>query len=200
MFIADFPPSLHISLSTHSSFCSSHSESRVYSNSLVTCPRLFSFSLALIHQQERQQGISDSHCGSVDWYSAVCVCESIVFVCETEGRGSCELMRGKPSRHHSVLGSNDQRQTSRRASFTNSELMNETHSRLRRINYERISAVSKTCFRKSLKKPKLIYRHITRALQCLSVGLRLGFAIEVNFLKFDGFLEALPKLNQINVM
>lgn len=62
-------------------------QSLVYSDSLVTCPCPSSFSRGLIHLHERQQGISDSYCGSVDRFSALwawvcCVCDC---VWETEG-------------------------------------------------------------------------------------------------------------------
>lgn len=64
-------------------------QSLVYSDSLVTCPCPSSFSRGLIHLHERQQGISDSYCGSVDRFSALwawvcCVCDC---VWETEGGG-----------------------------------------------------------------------------------------------------------------
>lgn len=71
-------------------------QSLVYSDSLVTCPCPSSFSRGLIHLHERQQGISDSYCGSVDRFSALwawvcCVCDC---VWETEGGGELWVCGG----------------------------------------------------------------------------------------------------------
>lgn len=93
-FITGFPVRLHISLSTHSGFCSSHSEKKQDLSSQIVLSLVpvlpHSPSLWFICMRD-SRGTSDSHSGSADRYPALCAWACCVFLRVRQGTGGREL-------------------------------------------------------------------------------------------------------------
>lgn len=154
-FITGFPVRLHISLSTHSGFCSSHSEKKQDLSSQIVLSLVpvlpHSPSLWFICMRD-SRGTSDSHSGSVDRYPALCAWACCVFLRVrqgTGGGGSWGPMKGKRSRQHGVPWL--KRASNEQADFIHKLRACEcATSCLRWINRECIYTVSQICSRKSL--------------------------------------------------
>lgn len=128
-FITGFPVRLHISLSTHSGFCSSHSEKKQDLSSQIVLSLVpvlpHSPSLWFICMRD-SRGTSDSHSGSADRYPALCAWACCVFLRVrqgTGGEGAEGRWRENAPGSTVSLGWNEPAM-SRRTSFTNSEHVN----------------------------------------------------------------------------